>query len=41
MTDTSKMPKEEGIDHSLSLMREGYMFILNRRRSFNSDIFET
>lgn len=35
------MPREEGFDHSLSLMREGYMYILNRRRSFNSDVFET
>lgn len=41
MADTNQMPREEGIDHSLSLMREGYMYILNRRKSFNSDIFET
>lgn len=41
MSDTNQMPREEGIDHSLSLMREGYMYILNRRHSFNSDIFET
>ena len=37
----NQMPREEGIDHSLCLMREGYMYILNRCRSFNSDIFET
>ena len=38
----SKMPREEGIDHSLSLIREGYMYILNKRRNFgcNSRIFE-
>lgn len=36
-----QMPREEGMDRSLSLMREGYMYILNRRRSFNSDVFET
>ena len=41
MSNTNQMPREEGIDHSLSLLREGYMYILNRRHSFNSDIFET
>ena len=41
MSKTNQMPREEGIDHSLSLLREGYMYILNRRHSFNSDIFET
>ena len=41
MSDTNQMPREEGIDHSLSLMREGYMYILNRRKSFNSNVFET
>jgi fatty-acid peroxygenase len=41
MADTNQMPWEEGIDHSLSLMREGYMYILNRRKSFNSNVFET
>lgn len=38
---TNSVPKEEGIDHSLSLLREGYLYILNRRQSFQSDIFET
>ncbi|TCP19986.1 fatty-acid peroxygenase [Scopulibacillus darangshiensis] len=41
MSNTNHIPREEGIDHSLSLMREGYMYISNRRHSFNSDIFET
>jgi fatty-acid peroxygenase len=41
MSDTNQIPREEGIDHSLSLVREGYMFILNRLRSFNSNVFET
>ncbi|MGN7233746.1 cytochrome P450 [Priestia megaterium] len=41
MSNTNKIPREEGIDHSLSLIREGYRYILNRRQSFNSDIFET
>src|SRR4051794_34505715 len=35
------MPNEEGMDHTLSLIREGYLYGLNRRRSFNSDVFET
>ena len=38
---TNSVPKEEGLDHSLSLLREGYLYILNRRQSFQSDIFET
>lgn len=38
---TNLMPKEEGIDHSLNLLREGYLYILNRRQSFHSDLFET
>ncbi len=37
----NKMPKERGIDKSISFMREGYFYILNRRRSFHSDVFET
>jgi len=35
------MPREDGFDRTLSLMREGYLYILNRRRSFHSDVFET
>lgn len=34
-------PREEGLDHSLSLLREGYMYIPNRKKSFASNIFET
>ncbi|MER1998993.1 MAG: cytochrome P450, partial [Lysinibacillus sp.] len=41
MSNIEKMPREEGLDHSLDLMREGYMYILNRCQSFNSNIFET
>lgn len=41
MPHESNMPKEDGIDNSLSLMREGYMYISNRRHSFNSNIFKT
>ncbi|SDM19912.1 cytochrome P450 [Sediminibacillus halophilus] len=35
------IPKETGIDHSLDLLREGYMFIPNRRHSFQQDLFAT
>mgnify|MGYP005609894813 CR=1 FL=1 len=35
------MPKEKGIDKSVSFIREGYLYITNRRKSFHSDIFET
>lgn len=41
INESNEMPCEEGLDHSLSLMREGYMYIQNRRSSFASDIFET
>jgi len=37
----NKMPKEKGIDKSVSFVREGYLYITNRRKSFHSDIFET
>lgn len=37
----SKMPREEGLDHSLSLAREGYLYITNRCHSFHFDMFET
>lgn len=41
MTANNEMPKDEGIDHTLGLLEEGYKFILNRRRSLKSEIFET
>jgi len=37
----NSVPKEEGIDNTFNLMREGYMFITNRCHSFQSNIFET
>ncbi|KGR79244.1 cytochrome P450 [Ureibacillus manganicus] len=37
----NQIPREDGIDHTLPLLKEGYEFILNRKRSFNSNIFET
>lgn len=41
MSEQKEMPKEEGLDQSLSLLREGYAYIPNRRRAFQSEVFET
>ena len=41
MAEANEMPREQGLDHSFNFMTEGYMYILNRRKSFNSDVFET
>lgn len=38
---TRPIPKEEGLDHSLAFLREGYLYVPNRRRSFQSNVFET
>ena len=35
------MPKEDGIDHSIALLKEGYHFILNRSEKLRSNVFET
>ncbi|RYM06385.1 cytochrome P450 [Sporolactobacillus sp. THM7-7] len=35
------IPRDEGLDHSLSLLSEGYLFIANRRRRLQTDIFQT
>ncbi|MRX73881.1 cytochrome P450 [Bacillus lacus] len=41
MAEKRAIPVEEGLDHSIKLLGEGYQFILNRRKSFESNIFET
>ncbi|MGM9925419.1 MAG: cytochrome P450 [Bacillus sp. (in: firmicutes)] len=41
MSDVNRMPREEGLDHTVGLVREGYLYISNRRRGFQSDVFET
>lgn len=41
MPNKNEVPHEDGIDHTLSFLREGYLYIPNRRLSFHSDIFET
>jgi len=37
----NQIPREEGLDNTLPLLKEGYEFIMNRKRNFNSNIFET
>ncbi|WP_050183201.1 cytochrome P450 [Domibacillus robiginosus] len=41
MSEQREMPHEEGLDQSLNLLREGYTYISSRRRSFQSELFET
>ncbi|WP_328220015.1 cytochrome P450 [Ureibacillus terrenus] len=41
MENINEIPKDEGIDHSFALLKEGYEYILNRRKNFQSNIFET
>lgn len=36
-----RMPQEKGIDHTISLLREGYTYIRNRRERWQTDVFET
>ncbi len=38
---TRPIPKEQGLDHSVDFLREGYHFVPNRRKGFQSNIFET
>ncbi len=33
--------KENGIDHTMAFMQEGYLFINNRVKQFHTDVFET
>ena len=35
------MPKEEGFENGLKMLREGYQYIPNRHKIYQSDIFET
>ncbi|MBM6615815.1 cytochrome P450 [Desemzia sp. RIT804] len=41
MSHLSQMPKEEGLDHSLSVLKEGYPYFLKRREEMDTDVFET
>ena len=41
MKDQDWMPKEDGVDHIAGLVREGYLYIPNRMKSYQLNIFET
>lgn len=41
MAPIKPIPQEKGVDHTLSLLTEGYLFIPNRSRKFGSDVFQT
>lgn len=41
MTHTQEIPKEEGLDHSLNVLKEGYAYFLERRKKLDTDVFET
>lgn len=41
MSNQTDMPEEKGLDHSISLVKEGYDFIINRREEFQSNVFKT
>lgn len=38
---SNQVPKDHTVDNSLALMREGYQFIGNRIKQYQSDLFET
>ncbi len=37
----NEMPEDAGFDRTLSVLKEGYEFIMNRSESLDSDVFET
>lgn len=41
MTNEKPLARESGFDHTFAAVREGYMFLPNRRKSFRSDVFDT
>lgn len=41
MKEKKLQARETGLDHTLDVIREGYLFIQNRRKSFQSDVFTT
>ncbi len=41
MKGIKEIPREKTVDNTLTLLSEGYEFISNRRKQFNSDIFQT
>ncbi len=41
MKGVKEIPRERTVDNTLTLLSEGYEFISNRRKQFNSNIFQT
>jgi len=41
MSKTEQIPQENGLDNTLALTKEGYLFIKNRMDKYRSDLFET
>ncbi|GIP43026.1 cytochrome P450 [Paenibacillus sp. J45TS6] len=41
MEETRSFPKEEGLDNTLNVLKEGYLYITNRAIGFQSNLFET
>ncbi|SDN99475.1 cytochrome P450 [Alkalicoccus daliensis] len=39
--ENNQMPQEEGLDNTLKVLKEGYQFIMNRRHTMQSNVFET
>ncbi|SES13005.1 fatty-acid peroxygenase [Gracilibacillus ureilyticus] len=41
MVNNQNMPKEKGLDHTISLLKEGYNYIYNRKDKYHSRVFQT
>lgn len=41
MANLKEFPRDKGLDHTLSFLKEGYLYITNRREKLDSDIFIT
>ena len=41
MKQTTSIPKDKGLDNTINLLKEGYLFIPNRMNLYDTDIFET
>lgn len=41
MAKVKKFPKDKGLDHTLDLIQEGYLFIGRRTAWYQTDLFET
>jgi len=41
MTYREELPYDEGLDNTISFLKEGYLYITNRRERFNRDMFKT